>query len=293
MLPLAVLSVLAVACARSAVPTVSVDALPPAKLSQLDPRELAVVVEDLRPVDAKDRSATEQHLGEVLGEWLAASDVRVHERAPQQLFVRLQEPLSDTVMVDPSWCVHVQSELAVLGVHSPSTGTTRCSYWSQGSGARFGSGTLAIEGAMQQVLEDVDLQLRNVMLRFAEPRFDAERIRMPEFGWLKPREVSLVVKDELSGDGESGRSLERALGFALTRSGVKVADGAHCEITWVLQRPAAPVDAISPEACRQVVVNWGRPRAGSRSITSYTCGSPSANDDLVSHVLETIDREGL
>ena len=279
------------ACGSSTVPSLSADSLNQPAMRQLAPRELDIRVEDLRPVSEEDRTATERHVKEVLQELLASSGVSVTAQTPNQWFITVQQPASDTSIMDPAACVSIQSELAVRRARSLVTEVSRCRQYSTG-GAQFGSGVLAFESAFDAVLQQVDAQLDNLLLRFAEPRFNPERIRVPRLEWLNPREVALVVKDELS-DGSSGASLEQALGSAFARSGVRVTEHADYKLTWLLRRPAPEALGSEPiDVCRQLDVTRSRDSRSSNG-SWWTCGSPSANDALVSDILVALDRNGL
>ena len=61
--------------------------------------------------------------------------------------------------------------------------------------------------------------------RRMERLVDPDRIESPSFDWLQPREVALSVSDQVSTDGMSGTSLERALESVFQRSGIARAIG--------------------------------------------------------------------
>jgi hypothetical protein len=273
-------------CARSAIPRLDAEFLTAPALQGLMPRALDVRVSDKRPVSEEERRATEQHLTDVLARVFATRGVTVDEGASARWFVIVQQPVSKTDAMNPESCVEVQSELAVMGVSSPASRTTRCSQWRQGA-TSFGSGVLAFEGAVDGVLRRLDDQLRDVLERFAPPTFDPARIDTPSLAWLWPRELSLTVRDELSA-GVSGESLKRALDDAFERSGIRRVADADYRLEWVVRRPAR-AEGAPTKACVELSVDARHERDGFR-LTSVTCSG--WNDRLVTDVLRRLNTHG-
>jgi len=287
--PWAVASLLAVllGCARTAVPSLSPESLTAPALPGLSPRVIAVRVADRRPVPDNDRLATEQLVASVLGRVLASGGVAVDSDAAHRLFITVQQPLRRSDQLDPATCVEVQSELALWGVSSPAIGITRCATWRRG-GAAFGSGVLAFEGAVDDMLRQLDRQLAMVLQRFAPPTFDAARIEAPDFGWLQPREMALTVSERVSADGSSRASLERALESVFERAGIRRTQTAAYRLAWVLRRPRE-TEPAAPSPCFEIGVEARRERDIFRSAFE-TCSS--SKERLVSKILAALDAHG-
>jgi hypothetical protein len=274
-------------CARSAVPSLDPDSLTAPALPGLSPRTLDVRVVDQRPVSRQDRVATEQVVANALGRVLATRGVAVESEADNRLFITVQQPESRSDLIDPASCIEVQSELAVWGVSSPAFKVTRCSTWSHG-GAASGSGLLEFEGALDHLLGRLDAQLATILQRFAPPSFDPERIESPNFDWLQPREVALSVSDQVSTDGTSGTSLERALENVFRRSGISRAPSARYRLAWSLRRPAEPrAGANSP--CIELSLEAHDGQGTFRSAFETCSGS---SERLVNGILDALNAHG-
>jgi len=274
-------------CARSAVPSLDPEALTAPALPGLSPRALDVRVVDQRPVPREDRIATEQVVADALGRVLATRGVTVESEADHRLFITVQQPESRSDLIDPASCIEIQSELAVWGVSSPAFKVTRCSSWSH-LGAASGSGLLEFEGALGNLLGRLDAQLATVLQRFAPPSFDPDRIESPSFDWLEPREVALSVSDQVSTDGTSGTSLERALESVLQRSGIARTQSARYRLAWSLRRPAEPrAGANSP--CIELSLEAHDGQGTFRSAFETCSGS---SEGLVNGILDALNAHG-
>lgn len=274
-------------CARSAVPSLDPDALTAPALPGLSPRAIDVRVLDERPVSAEDRAATERVVADALGRVLGRRGVSVEPEAEHRLLIRVQQPLGRSDQVDPSSCIEVQSEFAVRGIRSPASKFTRCSTWSY-RGTRVGSGVIVFEETLDNVLGQLDSQLAAVLEHLEPPRFDPDRIESPSFGWLEPREVALVINDQLSPDGASGTSLERALENVFQRSGVRRTPDAGYRLAWSLRRPAEPRSGEAP-ACVALSVEAHDGQTTFRSGFE-TCAGPS--ERLVTEILGALNAQG-
>jgi hypothetical protein len=246
-----------------------------------------VRVVDERPISNEDRRATERHLADVLGRVLAKRGVTVDSTAAHRWFVTVQQPVSRSDDLDPGTCIEVQSEITAWGISSPGRKLTRCSHWRQG-GSAFGSGVILFEGALEQILRGLDEQLGSVLARFAPPTFLAERIESPRFAWLLPRAMDLAISDQVSSDGATGRSLERALETVFARSGIQRAQAADFRLAWVVRRPAQPQHGPAA-ACVELRVEAHHGEDVYHSAFETCSGS---SDRVVSEILRELNARG-
>lgn len=231
------LLLLACACGRPSVPSLSAaDFVAPA-LSGLEPRVLELQVSDERPIAVEDRRATEDHLRLVLGELLESAGVSLAPTAPHALSIVVRLP-SALVGAEPAPCVEIQGQLRLSDGAETKTTTVGCAAWLMGNGAVFASVTAAFRRAMQGQLGGLDTSVGRAA-RVEKPlRFDPAAIDVPAFRWLTPRVVALEVSDEASLAGASGSGLRGAVEAAFARSELQVDARARYRLVLALHRPS-------------------------------------------------------
>ena len=112
------------------------------------------------------------------------------------------------------------------------------------------------------------------------PSLSADSLNQPAMRQLAPRELDIRVEDLRPVSEEDRTATERHVKEVL-------------QLTWLLRRPAPAALGSEPiDVCRQLDVTRSRDSRSSNG-SWWTCGSPSANDALVSDILVALDRNGL
>jgi hypothetical protein len=280
---------LACACGRPSVPSLSAADFAAPALTGLEPRVLELQVTDERPIALEDRRATEDHLRLVLGELLESAGVSVAPAAPHALSIVVRLP-SALVVAEPAPCVEIQGRFRLSDGAETKTTTVGCAAWLMGNGAVFASVTAAFRRAMQGQLGGLDTSVGRAA-RVEKPLLvDPAAIDVPAFRWLTPRVVALEVLDEASLAGASGSALRSAVEAAFARSDLQVDARARYRLVLALHRPSD--EKAGARGCVELSAELSAPGEG-LAATRRECPpeGAGAGSRLLSSVLRGLDEQ--
>jgi hypothetical protein len=279
---------LACACGRSVVPSLSAADFAQPALSGLEPRVLELQISDERPIAAEDRRATEHHLRHVVGELLQTAGVSLAVTAPHALSLVVRWPSAPAVAMDPAACVEMHGQLRLSNGAEAKTTTVGCAAWRTGEGATFASVTAAFQRALQGQLAGLDTSLGRAVRVESPLRFEPAAIDVPDFPWLMPRAVVLEVLDETSLAGASGAPLRSAVEAAFARSNLRIVARARYRLVLALHKPADEV--AGARRCVELSAELSAPgEAFAASRRECPPEGAGAGSRLLSSVLRALD----
>jgi hypothetical protein len=272
-------------CASQTVPALSADQFTKPELSSLQPRELTLTVTDERSIPAEDRTATVANVRETLQALLEASGIRVEDKAPNTLTVRLEYPKDPPDSMDRESCVAFVVDLLGLAAPVKILGLG-CADVHNAVGMSYGSDiTKAFAVAIDQVLLALDQQ-SEVAVRLTEPPlFDAGKVVVPEF--LKVSTLTLDVTDSWSENNEVGASLHEELGKALEGAGVKLGVRRANRLTVTVSKPKEGIDGRNPDSCIQLEA---KAKLSRTTVLARTFGCQGADGAIQHQVLNDVLR---